>query len=84
MQEKIHVGHCFIELLFTFERILNRFDAKRLLEKLRGKRMVYVGDSLNRNQWVSMVCMVESFVPPGLKTQTYHGSLMSFKVEVRI
>ncbi|XP_020102225.1 protein trichome birefringence-like 34 [Ananas comosus] len=60
---------------------LPRFDAKRLLEKLRGKRMVYVGDSLNRNQWVSMVCMVESFVPPGLKTQTYHGSLMSFKVE---
>lgn len=44
--------------------------------------MVFVGDSLNRNQWVSMVCLVESVVPEEHKTQTFNGSLMSFKVMV--
>lgn len=44
--------------------------------------MVFVGDSLNRNQWVSMVCLVESVVPAEHKTRTFNGSLMSFKVMV--
>ncbi|KAH7441302.1 hypothetical protein KP509_03G032900 [Ceratopteris richardii] len=37
---------------------LERFDARRLLEKLRGKRMVFAGDSLVRNQWESMLCLL--------------------------
>lgn len=38
----------------------NRFNGTALLEKIRGKRMVFVGDSLNRNQWTSMLCLIES------------------------
>ncbi|OEL15351.1 Protein ESKIMO 1 [Dichanthelium oligosanthes] len=45
-----------------------RFDASLLLERLRNKRLMFVGDSLNRNQWESMVCMVQSVVPRGQKT----------------
>ncbi|XAR55786.1 hypothetical protein NMG60_11035988 [Bertholletia excelsa] len=58
---------------------LPRFDARALLERLRGKRLVFVGDSVNRNQWVSMICLVESSIPKGFKHLRWHGSLYSFK-----
>ncbi|KAM3274117.1 hypothetical protein ACQJBY_043351 [Aegilops geniculata] len=57
---------------------LPRFNATKLLEKLRNKRMVFVGDSINRNQWVSMVCMVEASIPEGQKMRVYNDSLISF------
>ncbi|KAL7582834.1 protein trichome birefringence-like 34 isoform X1 [Lactuca sativa] len=60
---------------------LPRFNATRLLERLRNKRMVFVGDSLNRGQWVSMVCLLDSSIQdPNLKFMNYNGSnLISFK-----
>ncbi|GJS84817.1 trichome birefringence-like protein 34 isoform X2 [Tanacetum coccineum] len=39
------------------------FDGKAVVERLRGKRMLFVGDSLNRNQWMSMMCMLHSLIP---------------------
>lgn len=35
-----------------------RFDARRILEQLRGKRVAFVGDSLSRTQWESMICLL--------------------------
>ncbi|KAK1264621.1 hypothetical protein QJS04_geneDACA010609 [Acorus gramineus] len=61
---------------------LPRFDAKVLLEKLRGKRLMFVGDSLNRNQWESMVCLVQSAISdPGKKSLVKNGSLSIFTAE---
>ncbi|WOL03772.1 hypothetical protein Cni_G12492 [Canna indica] len=37
---------------------LPRFDSKKMLEKLRNKRLVFVGDSIGRNQWESLLCML--------------------------
>ncbi|PPD89709.1 hypothetical protein GOBAR_DD13355 [Gossypium barbadense] len=58
---------------------LPRFNATALLEKLRNKRLVYVGDSLNRNQWVSMVCLVDSVISPTFKSMHNNGSINIFK-----
>lgn len=33
-----------------------------MLEKLRSKRLVFAGDSLGRNQWESLLCMLSSAV----------------------
>lgn len=41
---------------------LPRFDAKMMLEKLRNRRVVFVGDSIGRNQWESFLCMLASAV----------------------
>lgn len=32
----------------------------KMLELIRGKRLVFVGDSINRNQWESMLCMLRT------------------------
>uniref|UniRef100_A0A7N0TGY2 Trichome birefringence-like N-terminal domain-containing protein n=1 Tax=Kalanchoe fedtschenkoi TaxID=63787 RepID=A0A7N0TGY2_KALFE len=60
---------------------LPKFKAKLFLEKLRGKRMMFVGDSLNRNQWESMICLVQSAVPHGRKSLNKYGSLSVFRLE---
>ncbi|XP_072983561.1 protein trichome birefringence-like 28 [Typha latifolia] len=60
---------------------LPRFDARAFLERLRGKRLMFVGDSLNRNQWESMICLVQSVVPWDKKTLIKNGSLNTFRLE---
>ncbi|MFS7997326.1 putative PC-Esterase [Helianthus anomalus] len=61
-----------------------RFDAKVILRRLRGKRIIFVGDSVNRNQWLSMVCMLQSVIPLGLKKmqKVANVSLFTFKAFV--
>ncbi|KAG8377039.1 hypothetical protein BUALT_Bualt09G0126600 [Buddleja alternifolia] len=48
--------------------MLPRFDPKTALRKIQGKRMMFVGDSLQRGQWQSFVCLVESVIPEGQKS----------------
>ncbi|KZV19614.1 protein trichome birefringence-like 3 [Dorcoceras hygrometricum] len=44
---------------------LPRFDPKIALVKLRGKRLMFVRDSLQRGQWQSFICLVNSVIPEG-------------------
>ncbi|GAB2285416.1 hypothetical protein Dimus_019868 [Dionaea muscipula] len=40
-----------------------RFNGIDMLERMRGKRVIVVGDSLNRNQWESLACLIYSSIP---------------------
>ncbi|KAK3119733.1 hypothetical protein QOZ80_9AG0674440 [Eleusine coracana subsp. coracana] len=53
---------------------LPRFDAKNMLEKLRNRRVVFVGDSIGRNQWESLLCMLSTAVPNKSSIYEVNGS----------
>ncbi|KAE9584812.1 hypothetical protein Lal_00024403 [Lupinus albus] len=42
---------------------LQRFDGKQFLTKFKGKKIMFVGDSISLNQWQSLACMLHSSVP---------------------
>lgn len=42
---------------------LPRFNGLAFLEKMRGKKILFVGDSLSFNIWQSLSCMIHSSVP---------------------
>ncbi|XP_075474281.1 protein trichome birefringence-like 38 isoform X1 [Primulina tabacum] len=39
-----------------------RFDGLDLLKRLKGKKVMFVGDSISSNQWSSMVCLLHNAV----------------------
>ncbi|KAL1372426.1 protein trichome birefringence-like 4 [Arachis hypogaea] len=49
-----------------------RFDGLKMLRMLRGKRVVFVGDSLNRNMWQSLACSLRASLKD--KTRIYEVS----------
>ncbi|KAJ6287829.1 hypothetical protein OIU76_028848 [Salix suchowensis] len=55
-----------------------RFDALKFLGKMRRKRIMLVGDSIMRNQWESLVCLVQGVIPTGHKKVNYNGPSMAF------
>ncbi|TMW92366.1 hypothetical protein EJD97_013146 [Solanum chilense] len=48
--------------------MLPRFDPEVALRKLQGKRLMFIGDSLQRNQWISFICLVDSVIPKDKKS----------------
>lgn len=59
-----------------------RFDPLKLLQILRGKRLMFVGDSVQRAQFESMVCLVQSVIPEGKKSLRRVPPRKIFNVEV--
>ncbi|XVF72746.1 hypothetical protein PTKIN_Ptkin12aG0145100 [Pterospermum kingtungense] len=49
-----------------------RFNAAKMLDLIRGKRLVFVGDSINRNQWESMLCMLMGAIRDPKKVYETH------------
>ncbi|KAI5078342.1 hypothetical protein GOP47_0006013 [Adiantum capillus-veneris] len=54
-----------------------RFNGTDMLERLRGKRIVFVGDSLNRNQWESLLCMLRESLPDKSRVVQVQGNQIS-------
>ncbi|PNY06480.1 hypothetical protein L195_g002946 [Trifolium pratense] len=60
---------------------LPRFDPLKLLHMLRDKRMMFIGDSLQRGQFESMICLVQSVIPEGKKSLQRIPPMKIFRVE---
>ncbi|XP_024976715.1 protein trichome berefringence-like 7 isoform X1 [Cynara cardunculus var. scolymus] len=59
---------------------ISRFDVGDTLEKLRGKRVVFVGDSLSRTQWESMICLLMNGVDDKTSVYEINGNKISKKI----
>ncbi|KAI3759911.1 hypothetical protein L1987_50297 [Smallanthus sonchifolius] len=79
----ISFGETEMEEDYSNFEVLNdtcRFNGTAILEKLRDKRVVFVGDSLGKNHWVSLLCLLDSWIlEPSHKVAEWHGSLITFK-----
>lgn len=53
---------------------LPRFNATDFLERLRGKRLMLVGDSMNRNQYESLLCLLREALPDKSKMYETRGN----------
>ncbi|GMN36214.1 hypothetical protein TIFTF001_005850 [Ficus carica] len=60
---------------------LPRFSPELALKKIRGKRLLFVGDSLQRGQWQSFICLVESIIPEDQKSMRRGRSHSVFKAK---
>jgi hypothetical protein len=58
---------------------LPRFDGLVFLTKMRGKTVMFVGDSLGRNQWESLICMVHAAVPQSPTQMSSRDPLYTYK-----
>lgn len=62
-----------------------RFNGQDFLKRWRGKKILFVGDSLSLNQWESLACMLHA-AAPAAKTAYAKGnpvSTITFQVRTR-
>ncbi|KAK4438900.1 protein trichome birefringence-like 43 [Sesamum alatum] len=57
---------------------LPRFNGVELLRKLKGKEVMFVGDSLSLNQWQSLTCMLHVAAPQAFYTSQTIDGLSTF------
>ncbi|TMW84909.1 hypothetical protein EJD97_024144 [Solanum chilense] len=57
---------------------LPRFNGTELVLKYKGKRIMFVGDSLGQNQWVSLACMLHASLPLAKYSMDKVGKIYTF------
>ncbi|KAI4333475.1 hypothetical protein L6164_018282 [Bauhinia variegata] len=57
---------------------LPRFNGQEFLERYRGKKILFVGDSLSNNMWQSLTCMLHVAVPKSDYTLSPSEQLSTF------
>ncbi|KAA8526309.1 hypothetical protein F0562_008488 [Nyssa sinensis] len=60
---------------------LPRFNGLKFLERLKGKKIMFVGDSLSLNMWESLACMIHAWLPNAKTTVTWRGIIGSVTFE---
>lgn len=57
-----------------------RFNVSKILENLRGKRVVHVGDSMSRTQWESMICLLMTGVEDKKSVYEVNGNKITKQI----
>ncbi|KAF9608998.1 hypothetical protein IFM89_012337, partial [Coptis chinensis] len=57
-----------------------RFDVRGILEHLRGKRVVFVGDSMSRTQWESLICLLMTGVEDKKSVYEVNGNKITKQI----
>lgn len=73
---------CYGPRLSGVVRFLCRFNGLNFLEKYRGKKIMFVGDSLSLNQFNSLACMLHAWVPKSRSTFSQRDALSKVAFEV--
>ncbi|CAL0303721.1 unnamed protein product [Lupinus luteus] len=62
---------------------LPRFDGNDFLKRYKGKKILFVGDSITNNQWQSLICLLHVAVPQSKYTISAHKFyLPEYEIEV--
>lgn len=57
-----------------------RFNVRYILEKLRNKRVVFVGDSMSRTQWESLICLLMTGVEDKRTVYEVNGNKITKRI----
>ncbi|KAI4323493.1 hypothetical protein L6164_023091 [Bauhinia variegata] len=57
---------------------LPRFDGKNFLTEFKGKKIMFIGDSVTLNHWQSLVCLLHSAAPQSEIVQYTNGSITTY------
>jgi hypothetical protein len=61
-----------------------RFDGLDFLTRMKGKTVMFVGDSLGRDQWESLVCLLHAAAPQSPSQLVSAEPLYTYKFMVRL
>ena len=59
----------------SFDNPFSSLNATEFLERLRGKKLVFVGDSINRNMCESLICILRNSLMNKRRVYEIPGSL---------
>lgn len=73
----------FKSILNLYSCFVCRFDGMQFLRTWRGKKIMFVGDSLSLNMWESLSCMIHASVPNTKTSFVRKGTVSSATFQVR-
>ncbi|WCJ32412.1 TRICHOME BIREFRINGENCE-LIKE 39 [Euphorbia peplus] len=60
---------------------LPRFNGQEFLRRIKGKKILLIGDSISLNQWQSLACMLHASAPQSKFTIQHNGGFSSFLLQ---
>ena len=60
--------------------VIPRFNVQSILEMFRGKRIVFVGDSMSRTQWESLICLLMTGVEDKKSVYEVNGNKITKRI----